>query len=406
MQPARKRRRLTLALIGTLAAVTAPLSVSAPAWASSAPATPAAAAAAKPTQAQWNQLGKIERNSAVLGVADTGQVLRLSADASAATKSKIEAQLSANTATTVRTSRFTQSEVNRLREAVTGRKWNPDADKYSVAAGYDAATDKLKVLTDAPASATNSLRSAYPGAVEIEQARLEPEANRFWDAQPFWAGTALIGGVGGGNSAICTAGFGVRDRTTGHVYMTTAAHCYPNLTHVYNRRTDGSFGNWVGQVTRRQGDIDTELMATDTSNPYDSFMFTGDSLTSASSMFVHGVEWPSEGLQVCVSGSVSLNHCGHPITQEGYSISYGGGIGINNGKGFLYDQGSGRLTQGGDSGGPIYTSDQTDSAAFIVGGHSGLVYTADSECSCGVPHMIGVNVYAITSSLGVDVLTR
>ncbi|MET7572020.1 hypothetical protein ABZT04_26475 [Streptomyces sp. NPDC005492] len=415
MRSARRSKRLALALVGTLAVATATLTVSAPAWAGSSSAQTSASASAELSQHDWNQLAKLQATHSVLGVADTGTVLRLPAGTSAGEKAKVTAQLPADAHTVVQASRFSKSTLDQIQKTVTARDWTSDADKYSVSTTYDAKTDKVTISTDAPASVTRSLSKKYPGALEIQQARLEPQTSRFADAQPFWGGAALIGTESAGASS-CTAGFAVKDRTTHHVYMTTAGHCYGALTHVYSRGQNNNFGNWIGQVNRRNQDIDTELIYNSFSDSaYDSFIFTGGLAGSGATHFVHGEEGPSVGKKVCVSGSVSFNHCGHSISNSSYSICYSGGTNcIKNGQGFLYEKGgtnfpyynNGRLTQGGDSGAPIYTSDGTESAAWIVGGHSGLIWTSSGACSCSVPHMVGVSVYAIVRHMGVDVITR
>jgi len=413
------RTRNSLTRLTLMATVTGVLALGAPTVALAAATGPAAAStsadtSAEPSQSQWKQLDKIATTRSALGVADSGTVVRLAAGTSAAEKAKVQALLPAGTQTTVRASQFSKAALGRIQKTVTARTWNGDADKYGVATSYDAKTDKVTVLTDAPASVTNSLTSAYPGAVEVQPARLEPQQSRFADAQPFWAGAALIGKEGDA-SYKCTAGFAVKQTSTGHLYMTTAGHCYSILTHVYSRGQNDGFGNWVGQVTRRNQNIDTELLSGNTAKPYDSFMFVGGSASSGASMFVHGTEAPENGTKVCVSGSVSFNHCGHPISNSSFSICYSGGINcIKNGKGFLYDKGgtnyptydNGKLTQAGDSGAPIYTTDDTESGAWIVGGHSGVTWLAGGPCHCSTEHMVGVNIEAIRQDLGVEVVTR
>ncbi|MFD5258630.1 hypothetical protein ACFWM5_38170 [Streptomyces bobili] len=412
------RKRSSLTRLALTATATGVLALGVPAVALAAATVPVAAsqgsadadASAGPSQSQWNQLNQIATTHPVLGVTGSGTVLRLAAGTSAEEKAKVEALIPAGTPTAVRTSRFSDAELGRIQKTVTARDWNSDADKYGVATSYDAATDKVVVYTNAPGSVTKPLSEAYPGAVEVQQSRIEPQNSRFADAQPFWGGAALVGS----NHGKCTAGFTVRDRVTRHLYMTTAGHCYGNLTHVYNRRLNDSGGNWVGQVSHRDQSLDIELMQGNTSLSYGTDIFTGGSTSSESHEFVHGTEAPSLGKQVCVSGSVSLNHCGHPITDTHFSICYTGTANcITNGRGFLYDRGgtwptydNGRVTEGGDSGAPIFTSDHTGSAAWIVGSHSGLIWRSDGACGCTKPHMIGVNVYEIVRSMRVDVVTK
>ncbi|WP_327404522.1 S1 family peptidase [Streptomyces sp. NBC_01288] len=412
MNSARNAQRLVLALIGTVAAVTAPLSVSTPAWAATTTST-TTTVSAQPTQGQWKQLDRIAAAHSALGVADSGSVLRLAAGTSAVQRAKVAAQLPAGAKTVVRTSRFSQSKLSRIQKTVTARDWNSDADKYGVATSYDPATDKVVVYTNAPTSVTKSLSTTYPGALDVEQSRLEAQNTRFGDAQPFWGGVALVASENS-NAYKCTAGFTVKERATGNLYMTTAGHCYTNLTHVYNRRTDDSSGNWVGQINRRNQNIDTEMIYASSSVSYGTDIWTGGSAASGTHSFVHGTEAAALGDKVCVSGSVSFNHCGHPISNTAFSICYTGGVNcIKNGQGFLYDRGgsypsydNGQITQGGDSGAPIYTEDYTSSAAWIVGSHSGIVYQGEDACGCSKPHMVGVKIGAIVSNMGVDVVTR
>ncbi|GAV37589.1 hypothetical protein [Streptomyces acidiscabies] len=410
----RPTRLILTAVAAGVLAVGAPTVALASVTAPTAPAAAPAATPAAPSESQWKQLDHLATTPSVLGVADSGTVLRLAAGTPDAVKAKVENLLPADARTTVQTSRFSKDTLDTIQTKVTDRTWNDDADRYGVATAYDAASDKVTVYTDAPDSVTKSLTSAYPGAVEVQQARLEPQQSRFADAQPFWAGAALIG-TEGTQAYKCTAGFAVKQHATGHLYLTTAGHCYGNLTHVYSRGQNNGFGNWVGQVTRRDQNIDTELMSGNTAKPYDSFMFTGGLAGSGASMFVHGTELPDNGTKVCVSGSVSFNHCGHPISNSRFSICYSGGANcIRDGKGFVYNQGgtnwpaydNGQLTQPGDSGAPIYTTDDTESGAWIVGGHSGVVWQAESPCHCSREHMVGVNIAAITQDLGVDVVTR
>ncbi|MFI7301551.1 hypothetical protein [Streptomyces sp. NPDC050121] len=333
--------------------------------------------------------------------------MRLPAGTTAAEKAEAEAKLPTDTGTVVDISRFSQKKLDQIQDKVTARDWDSDADKYGVATSYDAATDKMTVYTDAPESVTKSLRDSYPGDLEFRHARLEEQKTRFGDAQPFWGGSALTG-----DGIKCTAGVTVTDPATEHTYLTTAGHCYSNLTHVYSRGQNGHAGNWVGQVTRRDRNIDTELMYADSASAYGAHLFDGGLPSSGSSVFVHGTSAPRLNTKVCVSGSVSLNHCGHPIIRDRYSICYGSGDCIKYGQAFVYARGgtnppnydNGQITQPGDSGAPIYRTDHTGAAAWIVGLHSGVDYVpGDHHCSCYVKVMVGVNIMAVEQGLHVEV---
>ncbi|MEU0110301.1 hypothetical protein ABZ322_30160 [Streptomyces sp. NPDC006129] len=421
------RTRNTLVRLALTATVTGVLAVGAPAVAlaaavtgTSAGSTGSATSAGTPvelSQHEWKKLDKIAATHSALGVADSGTVLRLAADTPAAEKAEVRARLPQDTRTAVRTSQFTTSTLDRVQKTVMDRAWHSDADKYGVATSYDAKTDKVTVMTDAPASVTKSLRSEYSGALEVQPARLEPLASRFADSQPFWGGAALIG-TNGNEHKNCSAGFAVKQTATGHVYMTTAGHCYDALAHVYSRTQNDNYSrNLVGQVTRRNRNIDTELITgpSDSAKPFDSFLFVGGTPGSGTSVFVHGTEMPENGRKVCVSGAKTFNHCGHPISNTRYSVCYSGGADcVRDGKGFLFDQGgtnwpaydNGKMAAPGDSGAPIYTTDDTESGAWIVGGLSGGTILGGGPCHCTTEHMIGVNIEDIRRDLGVEVLTR
>jgi hypothetical protein len=397
-----------MALVGALALVTLPMTVSASAWADTTPDQDTS----QISDSDWAQLADAAKAASALGTTESGSIMRLAAGSTDDARAKAEAAVPASTHTSVQLSQFTQDQLDQIQKSVMARDWTSDADRYGVTTSYDAETDKVAVSTDAPSSVTDPLNDDYPGDIEISQARLEPQS-RFANAQPFWAGDALIATTGANRAGKCTAGFTIKDSTTGHLYLTTAGHCYDPLTHVYSRGQNDGFGNWVGQVTRRNQDIDTEVISGNTPKPFDSYMYAGGTPNSGSSMFIHGTQAPQNGFRVCVSGSVSFNHCGHPITNDHFSICWAGGNCIRDGQGFVYARGgtnsthdNGLITQPGDSGAPIYTTDSSGAAAWIVGGHSGVVNQSDNVCRCSVPRMVGVSVYAILNKFNADVVTR
>jgi hypothetical protein len=155
------RTRNSLIRLALTATATGVLAVGAPAVAlaaaSQSPAAPAAASA-EPSQNQWKRLDKVADTHSALGVADSGTVLRLAAGTSAAETAKVRSLLPTDTGTAVRTSRFSENSLSGIQKTVMARAWHRDADKYGVATSYDATTDKVTVLTDAPASVTASLR--------------------------------------------------------------------------------------------------------------------------------------------------------------------------------------------------------------------------------------------------------
>ncbi|MEU1182503.1 hypothetical protein ABZ464_33660 [Streptomyces sp. NPDC005820] len=63
---------------------------------------------------------------------------------------------------------FTAAEVKKVTEAVD-QAIQPDGDTtYGLVITYNGPTDKMMVVTNAPASVTDPLMSAYPGKILLE----------------------------------------------------------------------------------------------------------------------------------------------------------------------------------------------------------------------------------------------
>ncbi|MEW2116142.1 hypothetical protein AB0945_13260 [Streptomyces sp. NPDC005474] len=374
-----------------------------------APTTPSAARAHKPAlapdQQAMQQLDKIADEHAALGVFGdpSAPVVVLPAKTSSAKQAAVTAELPADTHSTVATSQFTKAALAALDHTITARKWAPEAATYSVATEYDAKSDKLRVRSDAPKAVLKKLSDAHPGQLVTSQSRMEPQNTRFADWSPFWGGDALIGAQGG---AGCTGGFAIKSNQNGRDGLVTAAHCYQYFNNIYNRGYNGGAGNYVGQVTARDNKIDAEVIG---GTDYAPLIYTGGYNISGSNARVFGKQPVYHGLRVCVSGAVSFNHCGHPISNGQFNICWGGtDVCINNNAGFVFEKGgtnfpaynNGQQTQPGDSGAPIYVMDNTDTAAWIVGSNAGAYW----DC-CGTIHMVGVNLDYILGSFNSNLIT-
>lgn len=368
---------------------------------------PAAQDTAVLSQAQTDLLESVATAHSALGVFDGAStpVVVLPAGASTDQKAKAVADVPLGTNAEVTISQFTKDALDTLQKVVSDRKWNAEAGKYGAGTYYDAKQDKVIVQTDAPASVTDSLLDAHPGEIELQPARFEAQSSTRYNAtSPFYGGAALTNGRGK-----CTSGVTVKSVFTGVRELTTAAHCYPVLDTIYNRHTNDTTGAWMGYVNRRDTQLDVEFLR---DAGYDSFLHSGGWERSTSSVFVHAATYARLNMKVCVSGSVSFNHCGHPIVNGSYSVRWtGSDAGIDGGNGFLYDRGGngnqGPLTQGGDSGAPIFVTDSTGSAAFIAGLHTGLVWTWDGNvCHCSTPKMVGVKIGPVLQSHSLDLVTR
>ncbi|WP_330286135.1 hypothetical protein [Streptomyces sp. NBC_00576] len=394
----RSKRRAGM-LVGVLAAAAIPLAAPVSAWAAqpSAPAAGTASTGTAPTSQQWNKLTALaESQASVLGLSNGAKpVLSLAADVSAAQKAAVLKAIPQGVDVTVRMSGLTKDKVKRIEEAATGRKWHSDAQKYGVATTYDSATGKVALTTDAPRSALTKLLASYPGAVEVKQERFEAQNTRWADVSPFFGGSSITNGGG-----VCTSGFAVHDRTNPFKeHLLTAAHCFPFNNQVWNGSTHGPS---LGVVEHKFNSIDTEMIG---GKDYDKYIYTGGYTMSTSTHFIYGYHGATLNQQVCVSGQTTLVHCGHKITNNAFSVVWPntGGIGPQHNSGFLYERGgtnnpcycNGTLTQGGDSGAPIYVPDSTDSGAMIVGLHSGLIGT----------RMVGVKISNILNDTSSTLVT-
>ncbi len=353
------------------------------------------------SKTQWKQIDTVADKHAALGVFGASDpVLALPAGTTPAQRSAAETALPAGADIDTRISQFTKDQLTKVEGKIMERKWSADAGKYGVSVQYDAQKDRILVGTDAPSSVTKPLLDAYPGRVEVRGSRLEPASNRFNDWQPFYGGAALVGG----NTGLCTSGFAVKFPNSSNSYMVTAAHCFGFWQNIYNKRWNGTAGAEVGKVAFRFADIDTELIG---DKGYSAHIYTGGTPDSESKMFVHGTQQARNGLQVCMSGARTYNHCGHPISNTSFSVCYGGTDAcIKNGQGFVAERGgtnwprydNGTVGIPGDSGSPFYTHDSTGSAAWIVGMMSGTQW----DC-CGHPvAMVGVKIGPIMSVTGTE----
>ncbi|MFC4508071.1 MULTISPECIES: hypothetical protein [Streptomyces] len=392
-------------LIG-VAALTAPLVAPTASWAGE---TKSAASADKPSQAQWKQLGEVGKKHSALGVFgaedNADPVLMLPEGASAGEKSKALADIPAEirTKVKVKVSRFKGKEVDTIQKDVMGAKWNKNAGRYGLGAFYDGETDKVIVNSDAPDSVTASLKGRYGDKVEVVRSRFEQQISRFNDLPQFYGGDSIHTDSWGA----CTSGFKVHvtNPETGQAVdmMTTAGHCY-NLNELVRGGTNNNMG-WV----KRFGEADLEAFV---GYQYSARFWTGGTASSTASLVTHSLSGMYNGLHVCVSGQTSFNHCGHPITNNNYAFNWTDHNGhqhhTNSWDGFTYGRGgtnyprydNGPITQGGDSGAPIYVPSGSGTAA-ATGTHSGIVSWNCDACSGHTEYrMYGVKANYVHNTWG------
>ncbi|MDX2935376.1 hypothetical protein [Streptomyces ipomoeae] len=385
-------------LIGTLLAGATVIAV--PLMSGTASAAASGPSADAPSQTELRQLAAVATAHSALGVSDGARpVLSLPEGTSAAEKAKVEAAVPDGLDVTVRTSQFTQAEINGIGKKAISRDWTTDGKDYGVSASYDSARDKVIVDTDAPASQVAALKKKYAGKIEVRAARFESQATtRFNDHTPFWGGGSITNGGGK-----CTSGWAIKDRATHHEYMLTAGHCFALNNLVWAGSTSG---NVMGTVTRRLNTtLDAEVIQ---GKDYTGRIWVGGYTASNARRWIANWGNLRLGDKVCVSGQTSLNHCGHPVSSTTVNVRWADGSGITNLNGFWYDRGgptrchcTGGLTKPGDSGAPIYQDalPSGSEGALVYGIHSGLI--TDSS---GTPRMVGVKASALLSAFNSDVV--
>jgi len=402
MRTTTRRRRLAAALTTVAATAVVTLASPVPSYADDTDTS----SDSQTSQQQYQDLNDAVQKYHPLGVytADDGSLtmVALPADTPPADESQLESEFPAGM-NNIRgyISQFTQDDLDKLVNTVLAKQWNADAANYAVGVSYDAKQDEVQVNTDAPDSVTQSLLDAYPDKIEVEQTRFEQTAYRFDDTNPYSGGMAITNSSTGGG---CTAGVAIQNVWTGQRSMLTAGHCGRDGDNFVNRHTDNGWGAFVGKM---RGVIPSLDAAELRGSNYRGRIWTGGSTYSQSAKDVQGAQRVYPGLQVCVSGSVSMNHCGHPVTNSNYSYNWNTGTWIDGGNGFTFDQGGaatatgwrpGGVTQPGDSGGPIYTQDGT---AHIAGIHSARFW---NPRGCGCWTMIGSKIGPILSAKGADLV--
>jgi hypothetical protein len=267
-------------------------------------------------------------------------------------------------------SRFTSEGLNKATDEALALHKLPG--NYSVGAGYDAATDTLDVMPDAPAdkvaALTAALAAGYGGAVKVDHGTWTPTAGRFSDIKPFWGGDRIISGSTGSQ---CTSGFTYK---IGALYLgSTAGHCMGTGDNVYNATTSGGYGNYMGYVADRYPSIDFETLY-DSGDYYGNGIWTGGTATSTSSESVVSTLDPTSSMRnICISGTTTFNRCDKTVTYPNLFYCPAGGTCVSSADGFGMTGGMNRLP--GDSGAPVFES--INSTAYAIGTMS-ATYTESS----------------------------
>lgn len=216
--------------------------------------------------------------------------------------------------------------------------------------GYEPEEGRLVVQSEAPESAFAAIESAYPGLIEFRPGKW---ALASWsnDGPPHWGGAWLQGG-----GWLCTSGYSMADNS-GHKYMLTAGHCFPN----------GTSTNMGTAVRPSSGDPwpywDAELISGET---YAGYVYVngtgGDPVKNAAN--------PGVGYHYCTVGRASGFKCGWTVRVVNKTMCFPDQSScFHNLAGFTNTDGSN--VHEGDSGGPLYArySDYTVGVRGTVSGY-------------------------------------
>jgi hypothetical protein len=267
----------------------------------------------------------------------------------------------------------------------------PDADAiYQTEPDWEHDRVVLTISRPSPAL-MNALAVRY--GTEMIAVRLEPrsittpQSSRGADSSPFKGGAIISTGAHG-----CSSGFSWIDTYSTH-YMLTAAHCAPTGSASVTTSVDtmGSITsatreNWTdntgtvyftGDSTYR-GDVALIQMSGKTGDPK---IYSAADTTTTTTVHSMWTTVPSNGESYCTSGSNTYAICGWVVDHSRINYLYANGEWVLNATKGLKT--SGTSTNGGDSGGPVYTVDAQGTIA-AKGIHSGGSY-GPVGCYTGTP---------------------
>lgn len=238
----------------------------------------------------------------------------------------------AGTEATVAASRTTAAEVNAVRSTLEGRKWKPEAVKYSYGFYYDAKRDGVALNTTAPPDVVAPLLVRYPTLLPPKYGTGGRDSRRS-DPAPHRGGASITNGT-----STCTSGFTIVSTAR---YMVTAGHCFSIRQNVYS--TGGE--QYWGTVRNRPHFPYYDFEAIGGSS-YGSVIYTGNA--TGWTTLVGGAADPAVGAAYCRSGQTTYELCSQVITSLNADFCDEAGCTPTV---IAYEGPDG---QGGDSGAPLY----------------------------------------------------
>lgn len=147
----------------------------------------------------------------------------------------------------------------------------------------------------------------------------------------------------------CTSGFNVINPKTRQTFVTTAAHCFGQGTHILH--ADGGIAQPVGPVVASSpynSNADAELIAPQPGTTPNTILINNNHTAAVSSYYpISGV-----GTPLCKSGIATGETCGNVVSSTNATVCYS--IGCFTGQEQTTNRAQAEAAYLGDSGGPVY----------------------------------------------------
>lgn len=230
---------------------------------------------------------------------------------------------------------------------------NPDSNTVDIKLTDSVATKKIE----------DELQSRFGDRITVEGGAVHSDAQsgRYTDTIRFYGGDYMTESGGG----ICTNGFTLTNYYNIR-YSIFAGHCTHGATGGSSWKTNGT-GSWVS-MTQTVGSVQFNALLSPNQLDAALLIYSGDNTryggriwygSSTTSTYVTAayVDDGCNGCQVWVGGSLSGSKLGHLTGYPSCTIVNDAGVQrrICSVQSVAPEPGVGNLTQGGDSGGPVYT---------------------------------------------------
>ncbi|WP_212825855.1 hypothetical protein [Catellatospora sp. TT07R-123] len=252
------------------------------------------------------------------------------------------------------------ADLLRAEKVLDGRAWHADAAKATFSYGLDARDSRFHVGFDPRyPEAAEALRQALGDLVVVDVDQVGREG-RLDDGEPHFGGSGIRAGVGTTANNTCTAGFTVRRNSDGAKGVVTAGHCFTNGQSVY------SGPQYVGVASGEYGYPDFDMIAVLSSTETFDNVIHSDPCCPVQRNII-GRYNPRIGDLFCQSGMKTRATCNIEVLDLLDKLCDADGCTTGLMSGWRNNE---VLSQGGDSGAPVYLRSGSTNA-YAIGMHLG-----------------------------------